>query len=106
MSNLTKGGSLGGGLGAVYSHNGTEDTNPFRTGDSKKKIQAVVGAMVGAAAAKQMVGDSGITRSIIIGSVSAISAGALSGQIGVSNFKNPAIVTGACSTIGDLVINY
>jgi hypothetical protein len=106
FDNLTKGGSLGGLIGAVYSHNGTEDTNPFRTGDSKKKIHAVVGAMAGAAVgqliADEQIGDN-TYKAIVTGSVSAIISGLLTGQIGEDKFIKPALVIGSTSTLGALL---
>ena len=105
ISNITKGASLGGGIGAAYSHEDANSTNKYRTGDRTKRDEAIIGAMVGAAAAKAREIDNGRNRSFYIGAASAIGAGAFSSQLGEGKFKKPAIVIGTASTIADILMN-
>ena len=103
ITNITKKASLGGAAGAAYSHEATDSTNKYRTGNRDKRDEAIVGAMVGAAAVKARGINNGINGSLLIGTASAIGAGAFSSQLGKDKFKKPALVIGVASTIADFI---
>ena len=102
MDSLFKLASIGGGIAAFYSHKGKTDVDKFRRGNNKKKKEAVVGSMIGASLAKSLIPNNGLLGSFIIGSGSAVGARILTGQ-SKREFEKPALLIGACSTVGDII---
>jgi len=109
-SNLSRGASIGGGLGALYTHNFPGNTD-YQT-NKEKNDEAVIGAMVGGATGKLLadifIGGSTILQSFVAGSSSAIGSSLMSrqgffGKTGDDNdYEKAGYVIGSLSTIGNI----